>query len=1147
MRTMCLTRVAVLCLTLLALLCALGGCGGSAERTAALTPDASGTHGVGPLDIPLPSEMAAGVDGGKNVSAATLYRKGAEYLNNVHQNLASAGDAGVYSPSWAGNWSGFSAIAFGGYRLNIVGSTVPAVVHLDWTTPPADVTNIYIGLSNWIKDMWVWYQLPADGSLEIGNPGLSQFAKVGSGDVLVAVVALGQDSCTLDQLWLGNVFPVHTISGTVTTTTGIGIAGVNVGFSGGLTSVVTNAAGYYERDAVYDGTYTITPSKSGFTFTPSYKNTVVHGADMAGNDFSTSSAQGEWWMFGRDKTHSRRSTLNGAQTNAIRWQYNTGSLIDSSPAVSANGVLYFGAANGKLYAVNADGTLRWNYTTSEAIWSSPAVGADGNVYFGSLDNNVYALDSTGGFLWTLTTGDDVYSSPCIGADGTIYIGSCDDKLYAINPDGTKKWDYATGGDVLSSPAVGLDGKIYVGSADTKLYAINPDGSFAWEYATGGEISFSSPGVGPDGTIMIGSYDGKLHAVNPDGSANWTYTTGDKIWGSPAVGSDGTAYVGSWDGSLYAINPGGTLKWTYPTGGQIYASPMLAADGTIYFGSNTGSLYAVNSSGGPVWSLSTGANFVSSPIIGADGSIYAGCENGRLYACGSGGLTYAVSGYVKDASATGISGVTISFDGLPSVTTDSTGYWQASNVPSGNYTATPALAGYNFVPASQDFNVIAANVTLPDFLADPIGASGYVKDAGGAGIPGVTLTFTNGVPTTTTDANGFWQTGALANGSYTVTPSKTGYQFAPVNRAFTMAGVEVNVPDFTGDTNIASGYCKDGGGLGIANVMLNFTGGLVPVMTDASGYWERDAIPNGSYTVTPVKNGWTFDPASRNFTISGNDQLLGDFTGTGGGTIEIVSITTDKTTHCSDLSEPVSHLEVITDPTPADTYAWSGPGDFSSTTIANPTWKPNASTALGKATLTVEVSSGAATNSGTINMYVTTETIKGSWTDRDGGFKQIGDPPGSGHAPDFDMSPLQYLEPLSMGGDITTYNGTFHQWIDGKVVLFDRWELWCGPCKAEYPTLDSYGETYGPNGFLFTANGDDASPYSVNEIKAWFQSNAIDYCNHFHGNIVSQWMTLGADNYIPFNLLLDRDGYVRKVGGAATGSDWVACIEDLLGI
>lgn len=1041
MSTKCFTRVAVLCLSLLVLLGVFGGCGGGGERTAQLAPDTSGTHGTGPLDIPPPSEMGAGDNGGKSFSALELYRKGAEYMNSVHQNVAGAGDDATYSPSWAGNWSGFPAIAFAGYRLNIAGSTVAAVVHLDWTTPPVDPNNIYIGMSNWIKDMWVWYQLPTDGSLEIPNPGLSQFAKIGSGDVLIAVVALGQDACKLNQVWLGNVFPVHTISGSITTTTGIGISGATVAFSGGLTSVSTNAAGYFERDAVYDGVYTITPSKAGFTFTPAYRNVNVSGADIPGIDFSTSSAQGEWWMFGRDKMHTRRSTLNGAQTDAIRWQYNTGSIIDSSPVMSASGVIYFGAANGKLYAVNADGTLRWSYSTAEAVWSSPAVGADGNVYYGSLDNNVYALDSTGAFLWVFTTGDDVYSSPCIGTDGTVYIGSCDDKLYALNPDGTKKWDFATGGDVLSSPAVGPDGKVYVGSADANLYAINADGSLAWDFATGAEISFSSPCIGPDGTIMVGSYDGKLYGINPDGSANWEFATGDKIWGSPAVGADGTAYVGSWDGSLYAINPGGTLKWSYPTGGQIYSSPMLAADGTVYCGSNSGTLYALNSGGGLVWSRNTGANFVSSPAIGLDGSIYAGCENGRLYACGTGGLTYTVSGYVKDAAATGIDGVTISFDGLPSVSTDSTGYWQANNVPSGNYTATPSKAGYDFIPASQDFNVVGANLTLPDFLADPIGASGYVKLAGGQGIAGVTMTFTGGVPTTSTDANGHWQTGSLADGSYTVTPSKTGYAFTPSNRAFTMAGEDIVVADFTGDSNIASGYVKDGGGAGVANVMMNFTGGLVAVTTDATGFWQRDAIPNGTYTVTPVKNGWTFNPASRDFTISNNDQTLGDFTGTGGATIDIVSITTDKTTHCSDLSEPVSNLLVTTDPEPADTYAWSGPGDFSSTTVANPTWKPNGSTPLGRVTLTVNVTLGAASDSGTIDLYVTSQSIKTSYTGLDGQTRQIGDPPGSGTAPDFSLASLQYLKPIADGGDITTYDGTFYEFTAGKSVLFDRWELW----------------------------------------------------------------------------------------------------------
>ena len=78
---------------------------------------------------------------------------------------------------------------------------------------------------------------------------------------------------------------------------------------------------------------------------------------------------------------------------------------------------------------------------------SPAIGADGTVYVGSCDNKLYAINPDGSLKWAYTTGDDGDSSPAIGADGTVYVGSYDGKLYAINPDGSLKWSYTTGGYV----------------------------------------------------------------------------------------------------------------------------------------------------------------------------------------------------------------------------------------------------------------------------------------------------------------------------------------------------------------------------------------------------------------------------------------------------------------------------------------------------------------------------------------------------------------------------------------------------------------------------------------------------------------------------------------------------------------------------
>ena len=64
--------------------------------------------------------------------------------------------------------------------------------------------------------------------------------------------------------------------------------------------------------------------------------------------------------------------------------------MQSDPAV-ADGVVYFGADDGNLFALNAaTGSPLWVYGTGSAIEGSPAV-ADGRVYVGSDNGYEYAF------------------------------------------------------------------------------------------------------------------------------------------------------------------------------------------------------------------------------------------------------------------------------------------------------------------------------------------------------------------------------------------------------------------------------------------------------------------------------------------------------------------------------------------------------------------------------------------------------------------------------------------------------------------------------------------------------------------------------------------------------------------------------------
>lgn len=87
-----------------------------------------------------------------------------------------------------------------------------------------------------------------------------------------------------------------------------------------------------------------------------------------------------------------RFTATGEQ----RWAFPLGDEVRaSSPAVDGNGVIYIGCYDGRLYAVNPDGTANRVYDTGDWIRSSPVISGT-RLYVGSNDQKVYAFDLPAG-------------------------------------------------------------------------------------------------------------------------------------------------------------------------------------------------------------------------------------------------------------------------------------------------------------------------------------------------------------------------------------------------------------------------------------------------------------------------------------------------------------------------------------------------------------------------------------------------------------------------------------------------------------------------------------------------------------------------------------------------------------------------------
>ena len=340
--------------------------------------------------------------------------------------------------------------------------------------------------------------------------------------------------------------------------------------------------------------------------------------------------------------------------NSIKWKFQTGGRVISSPAVMG-GVVYFGSTDGNLYAVNAgSGTLKWKSATQSWVVSSPAV-ASGVVYFESYDSNFYAVDAaTGQLKWKFLTGgekryagthlhhlepaaetmpdpwDFFLSSPSVW-NGAVYFGSGDGNIYALDANsGALQWKFHTGDVVHSSPAI-VDGTLYIGSWDTYLYALDAaTGKEKWRFKTGEDkeihnhVGIQSSPVVAEGMVYFVCRDSNVYAVDAKtGKQKWSASTyGSWVNNSPVV-YEGRIYFGSSiPGFLYAVDAkSGASLFQLPTGSPVFSS-MAISSGILYLGNFGGKLTAIDlKTKEPVWVFETeGAKQHASELLNADGSI-----------------------------------------------------------------------------------------------------------------------------------------------------------------------------------------------------------------------------------------------------------------------------------------------------------------------------------------------------------------------------------------------------------------------------------------------------------------------------------------------------------------------------------------------
>jgi hypothetical protein len=249
------------------------------------------------------------------------------------------------------------------------------------------------------------------------------------------------------------------------------------------------------------------------------------------------------------------------------------------------------------------------------------------------------------------------------------------------------------------------------------------------------------------------------------------------------------------------------------------------------------------------------------------------------------ITYYIKGYVKNTSNAGISGITVTLDGVSDAayTTGTNGYYEFLNLLPGNYTVTAVKDGYSITPANKQYTPLNANQDNQNFTAVPVYyIKGYVKDASGLALSGVSLSLSGaGTGTYVTKSDGYYEFKNLLSGKYTITPAKTGYIFDPVSKTYSSLTANQSNQNFKSiPVYYIRGYVKNVFGMGASDVTMTLSCGCTTkeYETNSTGYYEFTGLLGGNYTVKASRCFSLFFPFSRSYQNLSCNQDCQDYIG-----------------------------------------------------------------------------------------------------------------------------------------------------------------------------------------------------------------------------------------------------------------------------
>ncbi|MGV3719751.1 MAG: carboxypeptidase regulatory-like domain-containing protein [Actinomycetota bacterium] len=611
--------------------------------------------------------------GGGAVANTTAADRICPFSQRLHPNVSATARTDIFAPGAAITSAGItsdnsSATSHGTSQAAPVVAGVVLLLQDYYQRTTGSLPSVD-QLETWLRAGAETINDGDDENDNVNNTGLS-FPRV---DALAALQAAETE--------IGATF---SISGQVTDN-GAGLQNVTV--STGARSAATGADGRYSITGLTAGAYTVTPSRTGFTFTPESRSVTV-GPNRTGVDFATTTVA--------PTTFSISGTVRGANGAGL-----------GSVSVQVGGVSTTTSAAG---AYSVSGLVAGSYTVTASRSGYTMSPASRSVTVGPSQSSVD---------FTATP----IQAPTYSISGSVLVGGVGLAGVQINTAGGSVVTSAAGAYSIS----GLSAGSYTVTASRSGYTLSP--------------ASRAVAVGPSATSVNFTATLNTYAISGTVRLNGVGLGGVSV-------TDGTRSATTGASGQYTLSgvPSGAYTVTPTVAGYTFAPVSRSV--TVGASNQMGIDFAAASSTFRIAGRIT-ANGASlgSVSVTVGGTTVTTDGSGNYEVAGLAAGTYAVqpsrSGYQFSPSSrtltvgpdrtdahftavslheirgrvtlkgVGLSGVTLTA-GPRTTATDANGDYTFADVGNGSYTVTASGLGYTFEPPSRAVAVNGGNVTGADF-------------------------------------------------------------------------------------------------------------------------------------------------------------------------------------------------------------------------------------------------------------------------------------------------------------------------------------------------------------------------------------------------------------------------------------------------